>query len=165
MRAPRHARPHPLLALALAPLALVACGGVEPMPADRAVAHYDEVGAAVAASLGDLGGPWEHRESSRAVRAEDDGCTYSAGTWDAASPLDGVRGEEGWGRVTEAAQPAADDAGFGEFGPPERSGARAYVEATDAHGATLRIDDQSGIAVLHAHVDAEPCTAGTLGLG
>ena len=44
-------------------------------------------------------------EGTHAVRAEDDGCTYSAGTWDAASPLDGVRGEEGWGRVTEAAAP------------------------------------------------------------
>lgn len=143
---------------------LTACSSAEPLPAGEAVAHYEEVGASVTDALGDLGGPWTYQETSRRFEETGGDCLYSAGQWEGSGPLVGVSGSDGWDAVDAALGDTVQKASFGSFSAPQRQGAMHVIEATDAHGATLRIDEQGGVRISGARVDGAPCTEAGLGL-
>lgn len=144
--------------------ALTSCSSAEPLPAVDAVAHYQGVGTSVTDALGDFGGPWTYQETSRRVEETGGDCLYSAGQWEGSGPLAGVSGADGWDAVDAALGDTVQKAGFGSFSAAQRQGAMHVIEATDAHGATLRIDEQGGVRISGARVDATPCTEAGLGL-
>lgn len=68
---------------------LTACAGSEePIPAADAVAHYDEVAAAIAATAAP-DASWTFADSTRHVAADGSGiCLYTPGDWSMDSPPD-----------------------------------------------------------------------------
>lgn len=160
---PRHRRLALLATLALT-AGLTACTTAEPLAAASAVSHYDGAAATLTAALAPNGAPWTLQESSRKVASDGGTCTYSPGIWNASPATWNVRSEDDWDPVIDALRAPARAQGFTEISGPHRMGALTYIEATDEHGARLRLDSQGSLSIRQARVDAAPCTPAALGL-
>lgn len=153
----------PLLVSALALLA--GCGAVTPLPAEDAVALYDEVAADLTSVLaGSTDQGWTFMEYRRTVQERDGVCLYSAGAWEAGTPLPGVSAGTGWDEIVAAADPVLEEHGFTAFGRPSRSGALYSVSATDGHGAEVVLTAQGTMRIADAEITAPECTAEGVGL-
>ncbi|MDN5899040.1 MAG: hypothetical protein L0H74_03130 [Brachybacterium sp.] len=162
-RRARGAARGPLLLSALALLA--GCAAVTPLPAEDAVAQYDEVAADLTSVLaGSTGQEWTFVEHLRSVQERDGVCLYSAGAWEAGAPLSAVSAGKGWDEIVAAADPVLEEHGFTAFGRPSRSGALYSVSATDGHGAEVELTAQGTVRIADAEIAAQECTAEGLGL-
>lgn len=163
LRAGRRARRGLLLVAAAALLA--GCGGVTPVPAADAVAHYDEAASALTAALAaSTGQQWSALENRRDVSQHDGMCLYSPGEWETGTPLPGVSGTKGWQEITGAVDPVLVEHGFSEFGRPTQQGALHQVTATDEHGAEAVLTEQGQLRIADAQIEIETCSAEALGL-
>lgn len=162
-RAARRSR-RSLLLVSVAAL-LTGCGAMTPLPADEAVAHYDEVAAGLTSALAEsTGQEWSFLEHLQEVQESDGACLYSPGAWEAGTTLPGVSGDEGWDEITAVVDPVLVEHGFSELGRPSRQGALYQVSATDEHGAEVVLTAQGQLRIADAQIGTETCSAEALGL-
>ncbi|MCS6712176.1 hypothetical protein JSY14_09125 [Brachybacterium sp. EF45031] len=145
-------------------LVFSACGGFDtPLPAEDAVAHYDDVATTVA----DAAAPeasWNHAESTRHVTAEDPGtCRYTPGDWSMDGPLISRDGRT-WDDLIGDLGPSLEKAGFDPVDAASEQASRRVLETTDAHGATLQLTEDGRMRIHSALVDADACTESALGI-
>lgn len=143
---------------------LTACGdSEEPIRAADAVAHYDEVAAAIAATAAP-DAAWTFADSTRHVAADGSGtCLYTPGDWSMDSPLISADARS-WDDVLDALGPSLEEYGFEPVDSTTEQQSRRVLETTDEHGATLQITEDGKLRIHSALVDADTCTAATLGL-
>lgn len=155
---------HRCAAAGAALVLLTACGGSEePIPAADAVAHYDEVAAAVSATAAP-DAAWALADSTRHVAADGSGtCLYTPGDWSMDSPLISSDGRS-WDDVLAALGPSLEEAGFKSVDSTTEQQSRRVLETTDEHGATLQITEDGRLRIHSALVDAESCTDDALGI-
>ncbi|MGO2360951.1 MAG: hypothetical protein ACTH6N_07435 [Brachybacterium tyrofermentans] len=144
---------------------LTACGGVVPLPAGEAVAHYDEVAAELTSALGEsTGQEWSLLEHRREVQEREGVCRYSPGDWETGTTLPGVSGDDGWDEIIAAVDPVLVEHGFSELGRPTRQGALYLVRAADEHGAEVTLSAQGTLRIADAEITTESCSAESLAL-
>lgn len=142
---------------AAAALSLSACGGTEPLPADQAVAHYDDAATALTVALGAGGITWEHGEASRKADERDGTCEYTPGNWSPSAPLPAPEDDAAWEARIDAANPALEEHGFDAVNGTTADGSRKVLETEDAHGATLQLTAEGDLRIWGAEVTADPC--------
>lgn len=153
------------LALLAALVPLAACGtGTTALPAAEAVAHYETLVDELEDVLSDDGASWQLAEDTRKVTDEGGSCLFTPGTWDPEAPLPAPDGEEGWNARITSVSTVVEAHGFAPIEDVTAQGSRSVLETTDEHGATLVITAEGRIRLWEAAVDAEPCSAGSLGI-
>lgn len=154
------------LVLATAAL-LTGCSlGAEPLPADEAVGHYEDVAAGVSGALASSGREFSYLAPSESVTEDGGTCLYRAGQWESGQSFDGDLTERaGWDEYAEPVEEVLAENGFTDLGRVHRRGALHHLVATDRHGARFELDEQGRFTIADARVDADPCTAEALGIG
>lgn len=140
-----------------AALSLSACGGTEPLPADQAVAHYDDAATALTVALGSGGITWEHGEASRKADERDGTCEYTPGNWSPSAPLPAPEDDAAWEARIDAVNPALEEHGFDAVSGTTADGSRKVLGTEDAHGATLQLTAEGDLRIWGAEVTADPC--------
>lgn len=152
---------------ALGALLLVAgCGGSgSPLPAEEAVAHYEDVSADLLGAL-DAVRPltWEHRAQEILEPGAED-CRYQAGIWEADAALYPEPGQGmDWEPWRTAVDPVLEEHGFEALGREQSSGGEYWLESEGPHGARIVLESRGSLRITDVRVDAEPCEDAALGL-
>lgn len=151
------------LTLGLA-LPLSACAtGPAPLPTDEAVTHYEDLATELGAALAVDGTSWQHEQDTRTVTAQDEACLFTPGTWGPENALPEPNDEESWDARIMTVNSVLGGYGFEQIDDVTEQESRTVLMTQDEHGATLRITAEGEIQVQDATVDADPCTAETLG--
>lgn len=146
-------------------LPLAACAGTAPpLPADGAVSHYEDVATELAAALAVDGTSWVLAPKTRKVAAVEETCEYTPGTWTPAESLPAPSDEDAWGPRIDTVNPVLSQYGFAEIEDPTAQAGRFILKTTDEYGATVTITPEGEVRIWGARVDADPCTAATLGI-
>lgn len=140
-----------------AALSLSACSGTEPLPADQAVAHYDDAATALTQVLGAEGTTWEHEEATRKIAETDGACKYTPGNWSPSALLPAPEDDADWEARIDAVNPVLVEHGFEEVDGTTANGSRTVLETEDAHEATLHLTAEGDLRIWGAEVTADPC--------
>ncbi|MDN5687568.1 MAG: hypothetical protein L0G94_13000 [Brachybacterium sp.] len=158
-------RPRLALALLALMIPLASCGtGTAPIAADDAAPHYDDLATELEAALAVDGTAWQLEPDTRQVTGGDDGCLFTPGTWNPETPLPEPADDEGWTRRMATVNSVVSGYGFEEIEDVTEEGSRTVLQTWDEHGATLSITAEGRIRIWEAAVDADPCSAETLGI-
>lgn len=164
---PRLVSHRPRLALAGFTMvaALASCSpGTVPFPADEAVAHYDDLATELGSVLAVDGTSWELAQDTRKVAGGGEACLFTPGTWSPETSLPEPADDEGWEQRMATVNTVLTGYGFEEIEDVTEKGSRTVLKTQDEHGATLTITAEGQIRIWEAAVDADACTAGTLGI-
>lgn len=146
-------------------LPLAACtGAAPPLPADGAVSHYEDVATELAAAMAVDGTSWVLAPETRKVAADEESCRFTPGTWTPEENLHEPSDENGWDRRIAAVNPVLSQYGFEEIEGVAPDGGRSLLKTTDEYGATVTITPEGDLRIWGVRVDADPCTAATLGI-
>ena len=146
-------------------LSLAACtGAAPPLPADGAVSHYEDVATELAAAMAVDGTAWVLAPKTRKVTADEESCLYTPGTWTPEELLPAPPDEDSWEPRITAVNPVLSQYGFEEIDSVTPNGGRVILKTTDEYGATVTITPEGEVRIWGARVDADPCTAATLGI-
>lgn len=146
-----------------AALSLSACGGTEPLPANQAVAHYDDAATALTQALGADGTTWEHTEATRKAEGTDGACEYTPGSWSPSAPLPAPEDDAAWEARIDAVNPVLEEHGFDAVNGTTTDESRKVLETEDAHGATLHLTAEGELRIWGAEVTTDPCELEGLG--
>lgn len=158
-------RPRLALALLAVMIPLASCStGTAPIPADDAVSHYDDLATELEAALAVDGTAWELAPDTRKVTSGEDACLFTPGTWSPETPLPEPADDEGWEERMATVNSVLSGYGFEEIEDVTEEGSRTVLQTQDEHGATLSMSAEGQIRIWEAAVDADPCSAETLGI-
>lgn len=139
------------------------CSGPEPLPAEDARAHYDQVRQDVVAAIGAEDLSLTVREEPL-VGTEDGTCIYDPGSWEA----DGeafTDADSTWQPLVDPVNEVLSEHGFDEVDEFAHTNGQAFgISGTDDHGLRLRAYVLEGNTVVSLHGaeidDAGGCTIG-----
>mgnify|MGYP007040920984 CR=1 FL=1 len=148
-------------------LPLSSCFAPQPLPAEDAVAHYEQVRVDLITAIGaeDLG--LEVREEP-VVETADGTCVYDPGSWEADGEFV-ANAESAWGPLIDPLNEVLGRHGFGEVDEFTYANGEAFgISVVDGHGLRLRAYTLEGSTIVSLHgavIDAEGrCSLAELGV-